>query len=143
MIGAKRSTLTKDDRLTWLKLLGDLREVPRLQRRGLARPLADYARAHNRNQKLVAAYRSGYYTMKQIGDHFGVHYATLSRAVWCSESEGRSRFAGHDPGPRPPGNDVLVTGADLRTALDALLVGGTIPEDDQLPSMGCNIKWAG
>lgn len=49
----------------------------------------------------------------------------------------RGRFDG-----ATPGNDVPVTGADLRTALDALLVGGMVPEDDQLPSMGCNIKWA-
>ena len=66
---------------------GDLREVPRLQRRGPARPLADYARAHERNQAMAAAYRSGDYTMKQIADHFGVHYATVSRAVRRSESE--------------------------------------------------------
>tara|TARA_B100002019_G_scaffold284026_1_gene291164 strand:- start:340 stop:660 length:321 start_codon:yes stop_codon:yes gene_type:complete len=75
------------DSLIWLKLLGDLREVPRLQRRGPARPLADYAWAKNRNQELVAAYRSGYYTMKQSADYFGVHYATVSRAVRRSESE--------------------------------------------------------
>jgi len=40
-----------------------------------------------------------------------------------------------------PGNDKPVTGNDLRKALDALLNGNTIPEDEQKPSMGCNIKW--
>ncbi len=39
-----------------------------------------------------------------------------------------------------PGNDLPITGADLRKALDALLAGRAIPED-QKPSMGCNIKW--
>ena len=39
-----------------------------------------------------------------------------------------------------PGNDVEVTGADLRAALDALLAGQSLPED-QKPSIGCNIKW--
>lgn len=39
-----------------------------------------------------------------------------------------------------PGNGRPVTGADLRTALDALLAGAAIPAD-QKPSMGCNIKW--
>ena len=39
-----------------------------------------------------------------------------------------------------PGNNVPVTGKDLRTALDAVLAGKPVPED-QRPSMGCNIKW--
>ena len=38
------------------------------------------------------------------------------------------------------GNDKPVTGADLRAALDALLMGKPVPEE-QKPSMGCNIKW--
>jgi peroxiredoxin len=39
-----------------------------------------------------------------------------------------------------PGNSVPVTGKDLRTALDALLLGRPISEE-QRPSLGCNIKW--
>jgi len=39
-----------------------------------------------------------------------------------------------------PGNDVKVSGGDLKEACDALLAGDTMPAD-QLPSMGCNIKW--
>lgn len=39
-----------------------------------------------------------------------------------------------------PGNDVPVTGNDLRTALDAVLAGQPVPAD-QKPSIGCNIKW--
>lgn len=39
-----------------------------------------------------------------------------------------------------PGNDVPVTGRDLRAALDAVLEGQPVPED-QRPSIGCNIKW--
>ncbi|MFY0608001.1 MAG: thioredoxin family protein [Cyclobacteriaceae bacterium] len=39
-----------------------------------------------------------------------------------------------------PGNGVPVTGKDLRGALSLLVSGDDIPED-QLPSMGCNIKW--
>jgi hypothetical protein len=30
---------------------------------------------------MVAAYATGDYTMQQIADYFGVHYATVSRAV--------------------------------------------------------------
>jgi peroxiredoxin len=39
-----------------------------------------------------------------------------------------------------PGNGIPVTGADLRAALDALLEGRSLPEE-QRPSVGCNIKW--
>ncbi len=39
-----------------------------------------------------------------------------------------------------PGNDAPVTGADLRSAMDALAAGKPIPAD-QTPSLGCNIKW--
>lgn len=39
-----------------------------------------------------------------------------------------------------PGNDIPVTGNDMRVAVEALLTGNVIPEE-QKPSMGCNIKW--
>ena len=39
-----------------------------------------------------------------------------------------------------PGNGALVTGKDLRGALDALLAGKPVTSA-QKPSMGCNIKW--
>lgn len=39
-----------------------------------------------------------------------------------------------------PGNGRAVTGRDLRAALDAVLAGQPVPAN-QLPSIGCNIKW--
>jgi peroxiredoxin len=39
-----------------------------------------------------------------------------------------------------PGNDVGVTGADLKRAVDAVLAGQS-PSPEQRPSVGCNIKW--
>jgi len=42
--------------------------------------------------------------------------------------------------PSRPGNDIAVTGGDLKAATDALLQGRTI-SDEQIPSIGCNIKW--
>lgn len=39
-----------------------------------------------------------------------------------------------------PGNDVAVTGDDLRKAVDAIVAGSAVPEP-QMPSIGCNIKW--
>jgi peroxiredoxin len=39
-----------------------------------------------------------------------------------------------------PGNGVLVTGENLRAAIDLVLAGKPVPTD-QYPSIGCNIKW--
>lgn len=39
-----------------------------------------------------------------------------------------------------PGNNVEVTGRDLRTAIDAVLAHKPV-NADQKPSLGCNIKW--
>ena len=38
------------------------------------------------------------------------------------------------------GNDVLVTGQDLRAAMDAIIAAQT-PTTEQRTSLGCNIKW--
>jgi thiol-disulfide isomerase/thioredoxin len=39
-----------------------------------------------------------------------------------------------------PGNDIPVTGKDIRQALDCLLAGQPVPAA-QRPSIGCNVKW--
>ena len=39
-----------------------------------------------------------------------------------------------------PGNNIPVSGADLKAALDAVL-GGDEVSAEQRPSIGCNIKW--
>jgi peroxiredoxin len=48
-------------------------------------------------------------------------------------------YRGQFDGSRP-GNEVPVTGEDLRAAVDAVLSGDT-PSPEQSPSLGCNIKW--
>jgi len=48
-------------------------------------------------------------------------------------------YRGQLDGARPR-NDVPVTGADLRAAIDAVLSGRPV-DPDQRPSVGCNIKW--
>jgi putative transposase len=54
------------------------REVPRNQR--ARKSLAQYAHAAaDRDSAIRAAYASGAYTLKAIGDYFGLHYATVSR----------------------------------------------------------------
>ena len=39
-----------------------------------------------------------------------------------------------------PGNNIPVTGQDLRRAIDVVLQGKTV-DFEQKPSIGCNIKW--
>lgn len=40
-----------------------------------------------------------------------------------------------------PGNNNPITGEDLNDAVAKLLVGESVAEEHQRPSMGCNIKW--
>ncbi len=49
-------------------------------------------------------------------------------------------YRGQFDGARP-GNDVPVTGKDLRRVVDLLLQGRPVPAEGQRPSIGCNIKW--
>jgi len=44
------------------------------------------------------------------------------------------------PQRKDSGNDLPVTGKDLRAAMDALIAGGK-PSTEQRSSIGCNIKW--
>ena len=61
---------------------GDIEEISRAQYRSKVKPIAHYVKAYNNpKEAMVVAYLSGGYTMKAIADEFGVHYATVSRAV--------------------------------------------------------------
>ncbi len=55
------------------------------------------------------------------------------------DADRRLVYRGQFDGSRPS-NDVPVTGSDLRAAIDAVLSGEGLP-DEQRPSMGCGIKW--
>ena len=59
---------------------------------------------------------------------------------WPSaEGDLKLRYRGQMDGSRP-GNDVPVSGEDIRLTLNSLLKGNDISAD-QKPSIGCNIKW--
>lgn len=59
-----------------------LQEVSKAHRRVVALSLDEYRMRHPNNDEAMAqAYLSGAYTMAQIGQHFGVHYMTVSRAM--------------------------------------------------------------
>ena len=55
------------------------------------------------------------------------------------DSESNLVYRGQLDGSRP-GNDIPTDGVSLRSAIDALL-NNEEPVSEQLPSMGCNIKW--
>lgn len=55
------------------------------------------------------------------------------------DSELRLAYRGQFDDSRP-NSGVPVTGRDLRQAMDLLILGQPVPEDQQ-PSLGCNIKW--
>ncbi|MHC5209230.1 MAG: thioredoxin family protein [Planctomycetota bacterium] len=55
------------------------------------------------------------------------------------DRHGRLAYRGQFDGSRP-GNDVPVTGEDLRAAADSVLLGRRV-DGAQRPSLGCNIKW--
>ena len=57
-------------------------EVPRAQRRPQARPLLHYVSSYaDRKEGMAQAYSNRDYTLAQVAQAFGVHYATVSRAV--------------------------------------------------------------
>ena len=65
--------------------------------------------------------------------------AACTPDLYVFDSGRRLVYRGQLDGSRPS-NPVPVTGKDLRAALDAVLDGRPVG-DDQRPSVGCNIKW--
>jgi len=64
----------------------ELREVSRAHRKLLAPALIEFQQQYDeRNEAMARAYFTGVYTMAEIGEHFGVHYMTVSRAVRAFE----------------------------------------------------------
>lgn len=53
--------------------------------------------------------------------------------------ENKLTYRGQFDGSRP-GNGKVPSGDDLKIAIDALLLGANVVEN-QIPSIGCNIKW--
>lgn len=65
--------------------------------------------------------------------------AACTPDIYLFDSNLECVYRGQLDGARPV-NDIPVTGHDLRSALDHLITGKGIL-DNQLPSIGCNIKW--
>jgi peroxiredoxin len=65
--------------------------------------------------------------------------AACTPDLFIFDAQGKLAYRGQFDAARP-GNDVPVTGRDARAAVDALRAGEA-PSVDQIPSIGCNIKW--
>lgn len=67
------------------------------------------------------------------------YQAACTPDLYLFDASHRLVYRGQYDGSRP-GNAVVVDGADLEAAVDALLAGNAI-STEQIPSVGCNIKW--
>lgn len=66
-------------------------EIPKRQRRATRR-LAEFSQMHERrNAAIAAAHASGLYTLSEIGAHFGLHYASVSKIVRTERTMLRSK----------------------------------------------------
>ncbi len=60
----------------------DLSEVPLSQRRSVPKVLAYYDEVSgSRDEAISSAYASGGYSMREIGEYFGLHYSRVSRVL--------------------------------------------------------------
>jgi peroxiredoxin len=67
------------------------------------------------------------------------YHAACTPDIYLFDKDFKLVYRGQFDGARP-GNNVPVTGEDLRAALDAVLRNEQ-PSPDQKASIGCNIKW--
>ncbi len=59
-----------------------LKDIPKKQKPAPIKPLDYFANLGNsRNENMALAYLSVHYTLEQVGSHFGVSYAKLSRSA--------------------------------------------------------------
>ena len=66
-----------------------LKDIPKNQKQAPVKPLSHFAeQCETRKEGMAQAYRSGHYTLAQVGEYFGVSYATVSRAVKQAEGRG-------------------------------------------------------
>jgi peroxiredoxin len=79
------------------------------------------------------------YLFDETQDIARAYQAACTPDFFLFDGERRLVYRGQLDDSRP-GNDVPVTGADLRAALDAVLAGDPVAAG-QRPSIGCNIKW--
>jgi hypothetical protein len=71
-----------------LKPEQSLKGIPRKQKQARVKPLSFFADRYKiHDDDMVQSYLSAHYTFAQVGEHFGVSYTTVSRAVKQAEKE--------------------------------------------------------
>jgi len=94
-------------------------------------------------QKMAEEAKAAGYTFPYLYDETQAvakaYRAACTPDLYLFDGEQRLAYRGQFDDSRP-GNNVPVTGKDLRVALDALLAGKPVPPN-QKASIGCNIKW--
>ncbi|MEH6625565.1 MAG: transposase [Motiliproteus sp.] len=71
-----------DDMQCKISADASLSDVPAIQKRQVAKPLEHYVNTYpNRDTAIAMAYQSGGYSLKEVGDYFGLHYSRVSRIV--------------------------------------------------------------
>ena len=94
-------------------------------------------------EKMAEEVKSVGYTFPYLYDESQAvaknYRAACTPDFFLFDSAQRLVYRGQYDGSRP-GNDVPVSGEDLRAATDAILSGGSVASE-QKPSVGCNIKW--
>ncbi|MBN2491277.1 MAG: thioredoxin family protein [Planctomycetes bacterium] len=93
--------------------------------------------------KMAVEAREGGYTFPYLVDASQevakAYRAACTPDFFLFDRDRKLAYRGQMDGARP-GNEVPVTGEDLRRALEAVLAGRPVPAE-QKPSIGCNIKW--
>lgn len=79
------------------------------------------------------------YLIDQTQEVAKTYRAACTPDFYVFDRERKLAYRGQMDSSRP-GSSIPVTGQDLRAALDAVLAGRGV-SDDQRPSLGCNIKW--
>ena len=79
------------------------------------------------------------YLVDETQEVAGAYGAVCTPDFFLFDKERKLVYRGQMDSSRP-GNQVPVTGKDLRAALEAVLAGEPVAAE-QRPSLGCNIKW--
>jgi peroxiredoxin len=79
------------------------------------------------------------YLYDETQDVAKAYHAACTPDFFLFDSGKRLVYRGQLDASRP-GNEIPVTGSDLRAALDAAIAGRPVALE-QTPSIGCNIKW--
>ena len=90
-------------------------------------------------EEIVAAGYTFPYLYDESQEVAKAYRAACTPDFFLFDREQRLVYRGQYDVSRPK-NNLPVTGADLRAAVDAVLTGQPVAED-QKPSVGCGIKW--